>query len=145
MSSNNPSQLLPSGPFSYGAHFFTWFGWTNFEESAWILCYCISIFVDFDFFCVFSLLCSLLFRVDRPMYRVENMGDNEGRQGAGGYPTRLRCVCEYGVGRCYWIVSFLFLLGLFVCNRGWSVSKRSNLKVLLLNYGSEWVVDFVLL
>lgn len=43
-------------------------------------------------------------RVNRPMYRVQNMGHYERRQGARGYSQGIRCLCQHGSRRRHWIV-----------------------------------------
>lgn len=61
---NNPSQLLPSG-----------FDFTPFPFST------LSYFLN-KINRKVSIFCFFFGRVNRPVHRVEDMGDNEGRQGA---------------------------------------------------------------
>lgn len=46
-------------------------------------------------------------RVNRPVHRIQNLGHNEGRQGARRHSSGLRCICKHGPWRRHWIVCSL--------------------------------------
>lgn len=55
-------------------------------------------------------------RVDRPVHRVEDMGDNEGRQGARRDSEGIWCLRQHGSGRRHWIVWLPPLILLHSCS-----------------------------